>query len=111
MTDTDTPPTFVLPTGAAVRPDPAVLILDEATSSVDTRTEVLIQQAMNELMKGRTTLVIAHRLSTIMNADRIIVLKDGKIVEQGRHDELLSSRGEYTNLYEQQFRDETTRAL
>jgi subfamily B ATP-binding cassette protein MsbA len=89
-----------------------ILILDEATSSLDTQSEREVQKALDTLMQGRTSFVIAHRLSTIMNADRIIVLKDGKIVEQGRHDELLSRRGEYTNLYEQQFRDETpARAL
>ncbi len=66
-----------------------------------------MQNALDTLMKGRTSFVIAHRLSTIMNADRIIVLKDGRIVEQGRHEELLARGGEYKNLYEQQFRDET----
>jgi len=91
----------------ALLKDAPILILDEATSSLDTQSEREVQKALDALMRGRTSFVIAHRLSTIMNANRIIVLKDGRIVEQGRHDELLSRRGEYTNLYEQQFRDET----
>ena len=91
----------------ALLKDAPVLILDEATSSLDTQSEREVQNALDRLMVGRTSFVIAHRLSTIMNADRIIVLKEGQIVEQGRHDELLSRGGEYKNLYEQQFRDET----
>lgn len=87
----------------AVLADPAILILDEATSSVDTRTEVLIQKAMDKLMKGRTSFVIAHRLSTIRNADRILVLRDGDIVEHGTHDELLEAHGFYAELYNSQF--------
>ena len=83
--------------------DPAILILDEATSSVDTRTEVLIQQAMAELRSGRTAFVIAHRLSTIRNADTIIVLEHGSIVEQGDHDSLMEARGAYYRLYQSQF--------
>ena len=83
--------------------DPAVLILDEATSSVDTRTEVLIQQAMAELRRNRTSFVIAHRLSTIRNADVIVVLEHGRIVEQGSHDELIAAHGAYYRLYRSQF--------
>ena len=80
-----------------------MLILDEATSSVDTRTEVLIQKAMENLMKGKTSFVIANRLSTIRNADLILVMKDGNIVEQGVHKELLSKGGFYASLYNSQF--------
>jgi ATP-binding cassette subfamily B protein len=83
--------------------DPPILILDEATSSVDTRTEVLIQRAMARLMKGRTTFVIAHRLSTIRDADTILVMESGSIVEQGTHDELLARGGAYAELYQSQF--------
>jgi subfamily B ATP-binding cassette protein MsbA len=83
-----------------------ILILDEATSSLDTQSEREVQNALDTLMKGRTSFVIAHRLSTIMNADRIIVLKDGMIVEEGRHNDLLDRGGEYRHLYEQQFRDD-----
>ena len=87
----------------AVLADPKVLILDEATSNVDTRTEVLIQQAMDELMKGRTSFIIAHRLSTIKNADLILVMNEGNIIEQGTHEELLAKNGFYANLYNSQF--------
>ena len=87
----------------AILADPKILILDEATSSVDTRTEVLIQKAMDNLMKGRTSFVIAHRLSTIKDADLILVMKDGDIVEQGNHEELLKKNGFYANLYNSQF--------
>lgn len=87
----------------AVLADPTILILDEATSSVDTRTEVLIQKAMDKLMVGRTSFIIAHRLSTIRNADRILVLREGDIVEQGTHDELLAREGFYAELYNSQF--------
>lgn len=80
-----------------------MLILDEATSSVDTRTEILIQTAMDRLTKGRTSFVIAHRLSTIKNADKIIVMKDGNIVEVGNHDELIAKGGVYKELYTSQF--------
>ncbi|MFY9203571.1 MAG: ATP-binding cassette domain-containing protein, partial [Limnochordia bacterium] len=87
----------------AILADPAILILDEATSSVDTRTEQQIQSAMLELMKGRTSFVIAHRLSTIRNADLIVVIDQGRIVEQGKHQELLERKGFYYNLYMSQF--------
>ena len=85
--------------------DPEILILDEATSSVDTRTEVLVQAAMARLMKGRTAFVIAHRLSTIRNADEILVMNHGKIVEQGSHDELIARKGFYYDLYNSQFEE------
>ncbi|ABX41242.1 ABC transporter ATP-binding protein [Lachnoclostridium phytofermentans] len=87
----------------AILADSKILILDEATSSVDTRTEVLIQKAMDNLMKGRTSFIIAHRLSTIRNADIILCMKDGDIVEQGNHDELMKLGGFYANLYNSQF--------
>lgn len=87
----------------AILADPKILILDEATSSVDTRTEVLIQKAMDNLMKNRTSFIIAHRLSTIKDADLILVMKDGDIVEQGTHNELLSKKGFYASLYNSQF--------
>jgi ATP-binding cassette subfamily B multidrug efflux pump len=87
----------------AILANPKILILDEATSSVDTRTEILIQKAMDNLMKGRTSFIIAHRLSTIRNADLILVMKDGDIVEQGTHEELLSKKGFYATLYNSQF--------
>ena len=87
----------------AILSNPKVLILDEATSSVDTRTEILIQKAMDELMKGRTSFIIAHRLSTIKNADLILVMDNGDIVEQGTHEELLKKNGFYAKLYNSQF--------
>jgi ATP-binding cassette subfamily B protein len=80
-----------------------MLILDEATSSVDTRTEVLIQEAMDRLMVGRTSVIIAHRLSTIRNADLILVMDEGDIVETGKHEELLERNGFYAELYNSQF--------
>ena len=89
----------------AILADNKILILDEATSSVDTRTEIEIQKAMDNLMKGRTSFVIAHRLSTIRDADLILVMKDGDIIEQGRHEELLAAGGFYANLYNSQFED------
>ncbi len=87
----------------AVLADPKILILDEATSSIDTRTEMHIQEAMVALMKGRTSLIIAHRLSTIRDADKIVVISGGKVVEAGDHDELLAQKGEYYKLYQSQF--------
>ena len=82
---------------------PPMLILDEATSSIDTRTEVKIQQAFDEMMQDRTSFVVAHRLSTIREADVILVMRDGHIVEQGKHDELLARNGFYAKLYHSQF--------
>ncbi|MEC0152750.1 ABC transporter ATP-binding protein [Paenibacillus sp. FSL R5-0527] len=87
----------------AILADPAILILDEATSSVDTRTEVQIQKAMNELMKGRTSFVIAHRLSTIKDADLILVMNHGSVIEKGTHEQLLAAKGFYADLYNSQF--------
>ena len=89
----------------AILKNPPILILDEATSSVDTRTEMQIQKAMDNLMKGRTSFVIAHRLSTIRDADLILVMKDGDIIEQGTHDELLAKNGFYAELYNSQFEE------
>ena len=88
----------------AILSNASILILDEATSSIDTRTEVLIQNAMLKLMEGKTTFVIAHRLSTIKNADKILALKDGEIIESGTHNELLAKDGFYANLYNSQFK-------
>lgn len=85
--------------------DPKILILDEATSSIDTRTEQQIQSAMDNLMKGRTSFIIAHRLSTIKNADLILVMDQGDIVEQGTHEELLKKNGAYAKLYNSQFEE------
>jgi ATP-binding cassette subfamily B protein len=87
----------------AILADPQIMILDEATSSVDTRTEVLIQKAMDTLMQGRTSFIIAHRLSTIKNADLILCMNNGDIVEQGTHEELLANGGFYADLYNSQF--------
>lgn len=91
----------------AILADPKILILDEATSSVNTRTEVQIQKAMDTLMKGRTSFVIAHRLSTIRDADVILVMKDGDIVEQGNHEERIAKGGFYADLYNSQFEKTT----
>ena len=90
----------------ALLKDAPLLILDEATSSVDTRTEELIQRAMDHLMEGRTSFVIAHRLSTIRNADLILVMRDGNIIEQGSHDQLMAENGFYADLYNSQFTEE-----
>jgi ABC-type multidrug transport system fused ATPase/permease subunit len=89
----------------ALLADPRILVLDEATSSVDTQTEQIIQKALMRLLKGRTSFVIAHRLSTITNADRIVVIHDGKIIEQGTHATLLASLGMYYDLYQTGFQD------
>ena len=82
---------------------PSMLILDEATSNIDTRTEMKISEAFNYLMQGKTSFIVAHRLSTIINADCILVMKDGQIIEQGKHQELLAKNGFYTSLYNSQF--------
>lgn len=94
----------------AILADPAIFVLDEATSSIDTITEKLIQDAIEKLMRGRTSFVIAHRLSTIRSVDVILVVQDGKIVERGRHEELLAKRGYYYNLYIKQFREEKVKS-
>jgi ATP-binding cassette subfamily B protein len=90
--------------------NPRILVLDEATSSVDTETEILIQEAIKKLLKGRTSIVIAHRLSTIQNADKIIVLHKGEIREMGTHQELLSRDGIYRKLYKLQYKDQEIKA-
>ena len=90
----------------AILKNPQILILDEATSSVDTRLEKMLQEAMHNVMKGRTSFVIAHRLSTIKSADLILVVKDGRIVEQGKHEELIMKKGFYEQLYNAQFQED-----
>jgi len=92
----------------AVLKDPKILILDEATASVDTLTEAKIQEALEQVIAGRTCLMIAHRLSTVRNADMILVVRDGRIVEQGNHAELLRKEGYYHELYTRQYEDEAT---
>ena len=87
------------------------MILDEATSSIDTETEGLIQRAIEIVLKGRTSFMIAHRLSTVVNADIILVMKDGKVVEQGTHSELLNQRGYYFELYKNQFAEESVSSI
>ncbi|MGB4045546.1 MAG: ATP-binding cassette domain-containing protein, partial [Halanaerobiales bacterium] len=95
----------------AVISDPRIFILDEATSSIDTETEQLIQNAIAKILKGRTSFIIAHRLSTIRSADRILVIKDGKIIEQGNHRELMRAKGYYYNLYTNQFLEQSKELL
>jgi ATP-binding cassette subfamily B protein len=95
----------------AIIADPAILILDEATASVDTITEQKIQEALEAVTKGRTTLVVAHRLSTVVNSDVILVVCEGKIVERGTHKELLRMNGYYKQLYMRQFEDEETKKV
>ena len=92
----------------AILADPRILILDEATASVDTMTEAKIQSAMESVTAGRTSLMIAHRLSTVRNADLILVVRNGRIVEQGTHTELLAKKGYYQELYTRQYEDEVT---
>ena len=95
----------------AILADPAILVLDEATASVDTLTEKKIQSAISEIIKGRTTLMIAHRLSTVRDADLILVVRDGKIIEQGTHAELLAMRGYYRELYTRQYEEEAAQSI
>ena len=95
----------------AVLADPRIFVLDEATSSIDTKTERLIQDATELLLKGRTSFLIAHRLSTIRRADRILVVRDGAIVEQGTHDELIRRKGYYRDLYRRQFEQERMQSM
>ena len=95
----------------AILADPRILVLDEATASVDTITEQKIQRAIDTIIRGRTSIVIAHRLSTVRDADIILVVKEGRIIEQGRHDELLAAHGHYYRLYTRQYEDEATSAF
>ena len=95
----------------AILADPKILVLDEATSSVDTITEQKIQKAIDTIVQGRTSLMIAHRLSTVVNADCILVVKEGKIIEQGRHKELLEKKGYYHELFTRQYEDEATASV
>ena len=95
----------------AILADPRILVLDEATASVDTITEQKIQSAIDTIIRGRTSIVIAHRLSTVKNADVILVVHHGKIVEQGKHAELMAQKGYYYRLYTRQYEDEATQTL
>jgi len=95
----------------AILADPAVFVLDEATSSIDTETEVKIQKAIEKILRGRTSFIVAHRLSTIRNADKILVIQDGEVVESGNHRQLMHQKGYYYNLYTNQFRTEQQAAL
>jgi ATP-binding cassette subfamily B protein len=95
----------------AILVDPALFILDEATSSVDTHSEALIQQAITGILRGRTSFMIAHRLSTVRKADRILVIEDGKIIEEDSHDQLIVKQGHYYQLYTSQFQDEQGQAV
>ena len=95
----------------AIVSDPKILVLDEATSSIDTKTEAMIQNAINKVMKGRTTFMIAHRLSTVVNADVILVMKDGVVIEKGKHHELLEQRGYYFELYKNQFAEDSLKKI
>ena len=95
----------------AILCDPAIFVLDEATSSVDTQTEQMIQEAIQTVLTGRTSFIIAHRLSTIRSADRILVIKDGRILEDGTHHQLIAQQGYYYQLYTNQFQDEQTQAI
>ena len=95
----------------AIVADPKILVLDEATASIDTLTEQNIQHAINEVIRGRTSLMIAHRLSTVRNADIILVVSDGKIVERGNHSELMKKRGHYYKLYTRQYEEDATKSV
>ena len=95
----------------AIVADPKILVLDEATSSIDTKTESMIQNAIDKVMEGRTTFMIAHRLSTVVNADVILVMKDGEVIESGKHHELLEKRGYYFELYKNQFAEDSLKKI
>jgi ATP-binding cassette subfamily B protein len=95
----------------AIISDPRIFVLDEATSSIDTQTERMIQDAIEKVLQGRTSFVIAHRLSTIVNSDRILVIEKGEVVEEGTHEELMAFKGHYHNLYTNQYRENAFKAL
>lgn len=95
----------------AIVRNPQLFVLDEATSSIDTETEKIIQDAISRVLEGRTSFVIAHRLSTVRNADRILVIRDGRVIEDGTHRELIKARGYYYSLYSNQFMDEKSKAI